>query len=154
MMPMERDEQTAGDEPGSTEAVVSGTEEAEQTFTIGQLADEFQITTRAIRFYESRGLIQPRREGTNRIYSRRDRGRLILILRGKNLGFTLEDIAEYLALYDVDRSQRAQTEMLLSKVEAAIADLNRKKADLARTLNDLKDLRAKCVAFLKDVDKS
>lgn len=151
---MERDEQTAGDEPGSTETAVSGTEEAEQTFTIGQLADEFQITTRAIRFYESRGLIQPRREGTNRIYSRRDRGRLILILRGKNLGFTLEDIAEYLALYDVDRSQRAQTEMLLSKVEAAIADLNRKKADLARTLNDLKDLRAKCVAFLKDVDKS
>ena len=125
----------------------------EQTFTIGQLAEEFQITTRAIRFYESRGLIQPRREGTNRIYSRRDRGRLTLILRGKNLGFTLEDIAEYLALYDVDRSQRAQTEMLLSKVEASIADLNRKKADLARTLNDLKELRAKCVEFLKDVDK-
>ena len=126
--------------------------EDEQTYTIGQLAEEFQITTRAIRFYESRGLIQPRREGTNRIYSRRDRGRLILILRGKNLGFTLEDIAEYLALYDVDRSQRAQTDMLLGKVDAAIADLNRKKADLARTLTDLKDLKAKCVAFLKDVD--
>ena len=124
----------------------------DETFTIGQLADEFNITTRAIRFYESRGLIRPRREGTNRIYSRRDRGRLILILRGKNLGFTLEDIAEYLALYDVDRTQRAQTELLLGKVETAIADLNRKKSDLARSLSDLKELRAKCVSFLKDAD--
>ena len=124
----------------------------DETFTIGQLADEFNITTRAIRFYESRGLIRPRREGTNRIYSRRDRGRLILILRGKNLGFTLEDIAEYLALYDVDRTQRAQTELLLGKVETAIADLNRKKTDLARSLSDLKELRAKCVSFLKDAD--
>ncbi len=137
-------EQDADGSPGTSE----------ETFTIGQLAEEFEITTRAIRFYESRGLIQPRREGTNRIYSRRDRGRLILILRGKNLGFTLEDIAEYLALYDIDATQRTQTEMLLGKVEASIADLNRKKADLARTLSDLKDLRAKCVDFLKQGDKS
>lgn len=137
-------EQDADGSPGTSE----------ETFTIGQLAEEFEITTRAIRFYESRGLIQPRREGTNRIYSRRDRGRLILILRGKNLGFTLEDIAEYLALYDIDPSQRTQTEMLLGKVEASIADLNRKKADLARTLSDLKDLRAKCVDFLKDAGQS
>lgn len=121
-----------------------------QTFTIGQLADEFGITTRAIRFYEARGLLSPTRAGTNRIYSRRDRVRLILILRGKNLGFTLEDIAEYLALYDVDPSQRAQTELLMKKLDAAIADLNSKKADLARSLNDLKDLRAKCADFLKD----
>ncbi len=131
----------------------SGSPDDESTYTIGQLADEFQITTRAIRFYEARGLIRPRREGTNRIYSRRDRGRLSIILRGKNLGFTLEDIAEYLALYDVDRSQRTQTEMLLSKVEVAIADLNRKKVDLARTLTDLKELRSKCVEFLKSVEK-
>lgn len=128
--------------------------EADRTYSIGQLAEEFQITTRAIRFYESRGLIQPQREGTNRIYSRRDRGRLAIILRGKNLGFTLEDIAAYLELYSIDRSQRTQTEMLLDKVEAAIADLNRKKADLARTLNDLKELRAECTAFLKTVDKT
>lgn len=124
----------------------------ESTFTIGQLAEEYQITTRAIRFYEARGLIKPRRVGTNRIYSRRDRGRLSIILRGKNLGFTLEDIAEYLALYDVDRSQRTQTEMLLSRVNAAIGELNRKKADLARTLAELKDLRSECTAFLKSVD--
>ena len=123
--------------------------DAERTFTIGELAEEFQITTRAIRFYEARGLLTPRRAGTNRIYARRDRGRLILILRGKNLGFTLEDIAEYLALYDLDPTQRAQTELLLGKVEAAIADLNRKKSDLARSLADLKEIRAKCAEFLK-----
>ncbi len=149
---MDRDDAVRSDETKGKEAPVPAAGEAEPTFTIGQLAEEFQITTRAIRFYESRGLIRPRREGTNRIYSRRDRGRLILILRGKNLGFTLEDIAEYLALYDVDRSQRTQTEMLLGKVEGAIADLNQKKADLARTLNDLKDLRAKCVDFLEKTD--
>lgn len=146
---MEHDETTTrSGQPGGD----AGDDER-ATYTIGQLAEEFQITTRAIRFYEARGLIQPRREGKNRVYSRRDRGRLILILRGKNLGFTLEDIAEYLALYDVDRSQRTQTEMLLSKVEASIADLNGKKADLARTLNDLKELRAKCLGFLKQADE-
>lgn len=140
------------DETGG-QARQSGSPDDETTYTIGQLAEEYQITTRTIRFYELRGLIKPRREGTNRIYSRRDRGRLSIILRGKNLGFTLEDIAEYLALYDVDRSQRTQTEMLLSRVEAAIADLNRKKADLTRTLNDLKELRSECTQHLKSVDK-
>lgn len=134
-----RDEKADLDPPG----------DAGRTFTIGELAEEFSITTRAIRFYEARGLLMPQRAGTNRIYSRRDRGRLILILRGKNLGFTLEDIAEYLALYDLDPTQRAQTELLLAKVEIAIADLNRKKADLARSLADLKEIRAKCADFLK-----
>lgn len=124
--------------------------DVERTFSIGQLAEEFEITTRTIRFYESRGLISPTRDGTNRIYSRRDRARLALILRGKNLGFSLEDIAEYLTLYDLDPSQRTQTEMLLSKVDAAITDLNRKKTDLARALADLKDIRTKCLAFLSD----
>jgi DNA-binding transcriptional MerR regulator len=128
--------------------------EVERTFSIGELAEEFSITTRAIRFYEARSLLTPRRVGTNRIYSRRDRGRLILILRGKNLGFTLEDIAEYLALYDLDPTQRAQTELLLGKVDAAITDLNRKKADLARSLADLKEIRAKCAEFLKRPSES
>ena len=130
---------------------VAGARDGGQTFTIGQLAAEFDITTRTIRFYEARGLIAPLRAGTARIYSRRDRARLALILRGKNLGFSLEDIAEYLALYDVDPSQRVQTEALVAKVEAAIADLNRKRADLDRSLRDLKDIRAKCAEFLTGI---
>jgi DNA-binding transcriptional MerR regulator len=125
--------------------------DGERTFTIGELAEEFGITTRTIRFYEARGLIAPQRFGTSRVYSRRDRGRLILILRGKNLGFTLEDIAEYLSLYDVDPSQRVQTEALIGKVDAAITDLNRKRADLDRSLRDLKDIRSKCAEFLGDL---
>lgn len=125
------------------------TQEADQLFTIGELAEEFDITTRTIRFYESRGLIRPARKGANRSYTRRDRARLILILRGKNLGFSLEDIAEYLALYDTDPGQQTQTQHLLEKVETAIADLNKKRADLDRTLKDLKEIRSKCSEHLK-----
>lgn len=120
----------------------------EPSYTIGALAEEFEITTRAIRFYEARGLIKPSRKGAKRSYGRRDRARLMLILRGKNLGFSLEDIAEYLALYDSDPTQDAQTRLLLDKVEAAIGDLNGKRADIDRALKDLKDIRAKCVAHL------
>lgn len=120
-----------------------------QRFTIGELADEFGITTRTIRFYEARGLITPERKGANRSYSRRNRARLMLILRGKNLGFTLEDIAEYLSLYDADPGQLTQTRMLVAKVEDMLEDLNKKRADIDRTLRDLKELRAKCYEFLR-----
>lgn len=124
-------------------------DDGEQQLTIGELAEAFGITTRTIRFYEARGLLAPQRLGANRTYSRRDKARLTLILRGKNLGFTLEDIAEYLALYDADPVQEAQTRLLLDKIEAAITDLQLKRSDLDRTLRDLKDIRAKCVDHLR-----
>ena len=120
-----------------------------ETFTISELAQEFSITTRTIRFYESRGLIAPQRIGTTRCYSKRDRARLMLILRGRNLGFTVEDVGEYLALYDTDPAQFAQTRLLLGKVETAIADLEKKRDDLTRALGDLNDIRARCQAHLK-----
>jgi DNA-binding transcriptional MerR regulator len=123
-------------------------EEPERQYSIGDLADEFRVTTRAIRFYEARGLLAPRRVGANRRYTRRDRARLLLILRGKNLGFSLEDIAEFLALYDADPARVKQTALLLEKVEGRIADLQQKRADLDRTLRDLKDIRARCLAHL------
>ena len=122
--------------------------EESRLFTIGELADEFAVTTRAIRFYESKGLIAPARRGLARAYSRRDRARLKLILRGKNLGFSLEAIAEYLKLYDADPAHIAQTQMLLSGVEEAIQDLQTKRADLDRTLKDLKDIRSQCIEHL------
>lgn len=136
--------------PSTAEPLPSETsEDAAKLFTIGELAEEFGITTRAIRFYESRGLIRPARRGANRSYSRRDRARLILILRAKNLGFTLEDVAEYLDLYDADPGHVAQTRLLLDKVEAHIQSLQTKRADIDRTLRDLKDIRARCAEFLK-----
>jgi len=131
---------------------VSGSQDtgAEPRYTIGELADEFLITTRAIRFYESRGLLSPQRIGPNRTYSRRDRARLMLILRGKNLGFSLEDIAEYLALYDADPEQEAQTRLLVEKLDALITELQRKRTDLDRTLQELTTIRAEAVAHLEN----
>jgi DNA-binding transcriptional MerR regulator len=124
-------------------------EHPDRLYTIGELADELKVTTRAIRFYESKGLIAPARRGIARSYTRRDRARLRLILRGKNLGFSLEEIAQYLKLYDADPAQITQTQMLLARVERAIDDLQMKRADLDRTLKDLKEIRAQCAEHLK-----
>jgi DNA-binding transcriptional MerR regulator len=132
-------------QPGAAETG----EPPERLYSIGELADELEVTTRAIRFYEAKGLIAPARRGVARSYSRRDRARLRLILRGKNLGFTLEEIARYLALYDADPTQMAQTQMLLARVETAIEDLQTKRADIDRTLRELKEIRAQCAAHLK-----
>ena len=72
-----------------------------ESFTIGELAAEFGITARALRFYEEEGLIAPRRDGASRIYSRRDRARVVWLLRGKSVGFSLDEIGELLNLYDL-----------------------------------------------------
>ena len=119
------------------------------TFTISELSKEFGITTRTIRFYESRGLILPERIGTSRRYSKRDRARLILILRGRNLGFTVEDVGDYLALYDSDPGQVAHTQLLLDKVVAAIETLRVKRSDIDKALADLDDIRARCDSHLR-----
>jgi DNA-binding transcriptional MerR regulator len=116
--------------------------------TIGELAAELGLTTRTIRFYEQKGLIAPLRKGVARYYGRRDRARMTLILQGKNLGFSLEDIAEFLALYDSDPSQVAQAKMLRAKVDAAIAELETKRADIERALSDLKDISRRCSEHL------
>jgi DNA-binding transcriptional MerR regulator len=130
------------------QASAQGDESPQRLYTIGELAAELEVTTRAIRFYEAKGLIAPARRGVARSYSRRDRARLMLILRGKNLGFSLEEIAQYLKLYDADPAQIAQTQMLLARIETAIEDLQAKRADLDRTLKELKDIRTACVAHL------
>src|SRR5262249_3004710 len=134
--------------PGRTKTPTLPSEERDRLYTIGELACELAVTTRAIRFYETKGLIAPARRGVARCYARRDRARLKLILRGKNLGFTLEEIAEYLKLYDADPAQIAQTQMLLSRCERAIEDLQQKRADLERTLKELKDIRSACLEHL------
>ena len=84
-------------------------------FAIADLAREFGISTRAIRFYETKGLFAPERVGSTRVFRRRDRARLILILRGKRLGFSLRDISEYLSLYEADRTQ--QVNLLVDMVD-------------------------------------
>ena len=126
-----------------------GAASLDKTFTISELSKEFGITTRTIRFYESRGLITPERIGTSRRYSKRDRARLILILRGRNLGFTVEDAGDYLGLYDSDPGQVAQTKLLLDKVQAAITNLKTKRDDIDKALADLDDIQAKCEGHLR-----
>ncbi len=132
--------------PGQRPAQTKG---ETQLYSIGELAVEFGISTRAIRFYESKGLIAPERVGSNRIYKKRDRARLILILRGKRLGFSLEEIAEYLNLYDADPNQIAQTRLLLNKVETSVAELEGKRRDIEAALGDLADIRTQCIELLK-----
>jgi DNA-binding transcriptional MerR regulator len=121
----------------------------DRRYTIGELAKELALSTRAIRFYEQKGLLVPARKGVARTYTRGDRARLRLILRGKNLGFSLEEIAQYLMMYDGDPTQLAQTRHLLAKVDAAIQDLQQKRTDIERTLSELKDIRRQCQDHLK-----
>ena len=109
-------------------------------FAIADLAREFDISTRAIRFYETKGLLHPERVGATRVFRRRDRARLILILRGKRLGFSLRDISEYLSLYDA-QSQSAQVSLLIAKVDERLSLLERQKADLETTIDELREIR-------------
>jgi len=108
-------------------------------YSIADLAREFGISTRAIRFYESKGLLSPERLGATRVFRRRDRARLILILRGKRLGFSLRDISDYLALYDADRSQ--QVSLLAEKVDERLALLEQQLRDLETTIAELREIR-------------
>lgn len=106
-------------------------------FSINELGEEFDITARAIRFYEDKGLISPKRAGSRRVYTRRDRARLQLILRGKRLGFSLGEIREYLDLYDQDPTLQSQTQLLLNKVQERREQLLQQRADIEQTLVDL-----------------
>jgi len=108
-------------------------------FAIADLAREFGISTRAIRFYEAKGLLSPERVGAARIFRRRDRARLILILRGKRLGFSLRDISDYLSLYDANRTQ--QVHLLVDMVDQRLAGLERQLTDLQTTIAELREIR-------------
>lgn len=122
--------------------------QADRCWTVGELAREVGVTSRTIRFYEDRGLILPGRVGTTRVYAPRDRARLILILRGKRLGFSLREIREYLDLYDADPAHASQNRLLLSKVRARIAQLDDQRAALDETLADLRSIETQAAAAL------
>jgi DNA-binding transcriptional MerR regulator len=116
------------------------------TYTISQLAREFAVTPRALRFYEDKGLLTPRREGLNRVYSHRDRARLQLILRGKRVGLSLIEIKEILDLYKVD--QRAQAQTALKKYKARIVALEVQREDIDAAIETLTESIAKLEEFL------
>jgi DNA-binding transcriptional MerR regulator len=117
------------------------TERAE--FSISELAREFAITPRAIRFYEDQGLLAPRREGQRRIYTPRDRTRLKLTLRGKRLGLTLSEIRELIDMYEPGRDQRPQLERFLAVLESHQASLLQQRADIEAQLAEIQGFEKK-----------
>ena len=130
------------DENGS----VDGASIDQGLYTIGELAAHCGVSPRAIRFYEEQGLIAPRRAGANRVYDRRDRGRLQLILRGKRLGFTLADIRQFLDLYDDDRTGTRQLALTLDRTRARIQELEGQLQDIQLTLAELREIEAQVLA--------
>jgi len=111
-------------------------------YTVPELAKKLNITERAIRFYESKGLINPQRIGNTRVFNYKDRARLIIIVRAKKLGFTLGEIKVYLELYDVDPKHQKQAEFHIKIVKERIVHLEDQKEEINLLLDDLKELQS------------
>jgi DNA-binding transcriptional MerR regulator len=114
------------------------------SFSITDLAREFDVTTRTIRFYEDQGLIAPQRQGQTRIYGQRDRVRLRLIMRGKRLGFALKEIRDLLDLYETDRSEITQLTILINKIDERRDALRKQRDDINATIDELDLLEENC----------
>ena len=123
-------------------------ESEQESWTIAQIADEFGVTHRTVRHYEDLGLLSPERRGLNRVYHRRDRTRLNLILRGKRLGFPLEEIRTIIDLYDAPRGRASQLEYVLSQVDERRVDLEQRRRDLDDALKELDAFEESCRADL------
>ena len=134
--------------PDAAAATGSGADR-DRTWTIAQVADEFGVTHRTVRHYEELGLISPERRGTTRVYHRRDRTRLALILRGKRLGFPLEEIRTIIDLYDVPRGRRSQLEYVLGQIDERRADLEQRRRDIDAALSELTEFERRCRADLE-----
>ncbi|ABS69663.1 putative transcriptional regulator, MerR family [Xanthobacter versatilis] len=118
-------------------------------FTATELARDLSVTPRTIRFYEDKALITPRRAGTMRVYTKRDRARMVLILRGKRLGFSLREIKEYLDLYDMDPTQAEQMRLLLKKVQTRLEMLEDQRLALEESIVELKEIEEQTLSALE-----
>ena len=123
---------------------------ADRTYSISDLAHEFALTTRAIRFYEDQRMIAPERRGTARIYRERERVRLRLILRGKRLGFSLTEIRELLDLYEVARNERAQLSKFIDMLGERRARLLQQKEDIDAVLAEIEGVERDCRRRLRE----
>ena len=135
--------------PVAVPAKTTAPRDPQRIYSIAELAREFAITARTIRFYEDEGLIKPKRQGLTRLYSAHDRVRLGWILRGKRLGFSLAEIKELLDLYQVDRTGVQQLRELLRRSRLHIADLEHKRRDLDAHISEFKDVEIQVAAELK-----
>jgi DNA-binding transcriptional MerR regulator len=119
------------------------------TYTISDLAREFDVTTRTLRHYEDEGLLCPVRQGTSRIFSARDRVRLKLALRGKRLGFSLQEIKELFDLYDLSKDEHHQLEVFLDKLDKRKALLEQQREDIEIMLREVEFFAAQCRKLLE-----
>lgn len=130
----------------------TGDRSAGTTFTISELAREFEVTTRAIRFYEDQGLLVPERAGRRRIYNRRDRTRLKLILRGKRLGMTLGETRELFDLFDSSRDEARQLERFLRILGERRDILVQQQRDIEAVLHEINAAASECERLLAGND--
>ncbi len=123
----------------------------ERLYGISELASELGITARAIRFYEAKGLLTPPRANGGRVYTRRERARLKLILRAKSIGFSLAEVRQFLDLYgDRGEGRPQQVAFVAQRSDELIKELEQKQADVAATLAELKDIRRQCLDYLTE----
>ena len=120
-------------------------------YSISDLAQEFNLTTRAIRFYEDEGLLQPGRSGRRRVYSARDRVRLKLILRGKRLGFSLSDVRDIIEMYDLDAGETGQLRYFLNQIQERREALEQQRSDIDLTLRELDEIESQCQGRLTSI---
>ncbi len=124
------------------------------TYTISELAKEFDVTTRTIRFYEEKGLITPLRDGHRRVYSPADRVRIKLILRGKRIGMTLQESVELIDLYEPDNNNSAQLKRLLDRIAERRATLRQQQQDIEDMLRGLDEVQTLCERTLENQQAS
>ncbi|HHQ4675175.1 TPA: MerR family transcriptional regulator [Aeromonas veronii] len=123
----------------------------EITYSISELAHEFDVTPRTIRYYEDEGLLTPLREGQTRIYSHRDKIRLKLTLRGKRLGFSLAEIRELFDMYDTDKSSKNQLHSMIQLIEAKRGALRQQLEDIQMVMAELEAAEQRCVNSLNSL---
>ncbi|MFB2847732.1 MerR family DNA-binding transcriptional regulator [Aeromonas veronii] len=123
----------------------------EITYSISELAHEFDVTPRTIRYYEDEGLLTPQREGQTRIYSHRDKIRLKLTLRGKRLGFSLAEIRELFDMYDTDKSSKTQLHSMIQLIEEKRGALRQQLEDIQMVMAELEAAEQRCVNSLNSL---
>lgn len=123
----------------------------ERTWSIAELATEFDVTHRTLRHYEELGLLRPERQGTARVFTRRDRTRLALILRGRRLGFPLEEIRKIVDMYDEQPGKAGQLRYLLDQINERRIDLEARRRDIDDSLTELAQLERRCTADLESL---
>ena len=138
---------------GKARSTPDDAQAAVEWYTIRDLAKDFAVTTRALRFYEERGLLRPQRKGQSRVYSAADRVRLTLVLRGKRLGFTLDESAELIAMYDPSGNNEGQLQALINKIQEKHQRIVAQKSEIELMLSDLKEWEQRSLKALTELSR-